>query len=695
VPEDRHDMTATTGATWWPAIKALLGPQTVHPGAPAPVGDTDATDSLRFIWGDRDAVMGPAATSATQKYTPPNSSYQLKLGDIFHASPVLIGAPSSFPYYSSNLNGYQAFRNTYHRRRRVLFFGANDGLLHAVDAGGWNRDTSICVNPDGTQGSCYDLGTGAELFAYAPRATMQAFKPLKDAVGPQTKRDEWTVDGALTGADVFIDSVNTGAGNPANRAWHTVIVSGVREGSPFEGTSGSAPTNSLGSYYALDVTQPDELVSDGSGGLTVPVPATFNAPKCLNISGDASCAREWPQVLWEISDVGDLDASGSPGFGYGDMGESWSKPAVGRVRICTANCGNTSAPFPVTEDRYVAIFGGGFDRERLNRRGNWIYMIDIETGHVLYRANSSCGINSGSGCSPTYFASIPSEPAALDTNGNGYLNVVYFGDQKGQLWRIDLSDLRMGSAPSNRWQSQIDPSAGSPTPFLVFQAPQPVAPAVDPFYPVYYRPTAVYLGYNVNGKPALGLAFGTGDRDDILSKTYPGSLNFQQRFYYVVDKANTTTLRESPSDPAFYEITSSTAPGPPTVPAKGWFIDLAKGERVINDSISINGVIYFPTFTPTTASSGPGACTNTSKCSSAGGTAKLYRVFYGTGNPYIGTDRAQTQQFGGFLSEPVYFQSKDQQGNIFYTTENTTKTENAPGGKKTSIKGWKERSRRP
>jgi len=43
----------------------------------------------------------------------------------------------------------------------------------------------------------------------------------------------------------------------------------------------------------------------------------------------------------------------------------------------------------------------------------------------------------------------------------------------------------------------------------------------------------------------------------------------------------------------------------------------------------------------------------------------------------------------------VYFQSRDQQGNIFYTTENTVRTENAPGGKKTSVKGWKERSRRP
>jgi len=693
VPEDRHDMTASTGATWWPALKALLGPQTSPPAVLSPpLADTDATDSLRFIWGDRDAVMGAAASSASQKYTPPNSSFELKLGDMFHAGPVLVGPPNDFASFSSNLHNYQTFRNTYQHRRRVLYFGANDGLFHAVDAGGWNRTPSLCVNPDGSQGSCYDLGTGAELFAYAPRAIMQVFKPLKDAVGAQTKRDEWSVDGPPTAGDVFIDSVNNGTGNPANRAWHTVLVGGMREGSPFEGTSGAAPFVSLGSYYALDLTQPDELVSDGSGGLTVPIPATFNAPKCLNASGDASCARDWPQVLWEISDVGDLDVSPSPGAGYGDMGETWSKPGIGRVRVCTANCDNTSAPFPVTEDRYVAIFGGGFDRERLNRRGNWIYMIDIETGHVLYRANSSCGINAGTGsCSPTYFASIPSEPSVLDTSGDGILDVLYFGDQKGQLWRIDLSDLRIGSAPSDRWHTQIDPSAGSAKPFLVFKAPQPVAPAVDPFYPVYYRPTAVNLGYNVNGKAALGLAFGTGDRDDIQSKNFPASLNFNQRFYYVIDKANTTTRTESD----LFDITSATAPSTTTVPANGWFIELAKGERVISDSISINGVIYFPTYNPAVAGSGSGPCGNGIKCNLGAGTARLYRVFYGTGNPYVGSDRGSTQQFGSFLSEPVYFQSKDQQGNIFYTTENTVKTENAPGGKKTSIKGWKERSRRP
>ncbi len=364
---------------------------------------------------------------------------------------------------------------------------------------------------------------------------------------------------------------------------------------------------------------------------------------------------------------------------------------MGRVRVCTANCGNTTAPLPVTDDRFVAVVGGGFDRERLDRRGNWLYMIDIETGHVLYRANSSCGINTGAGCSPTYFASIPSEPAALDSTGDGYLDLIYFGDQKGQLWRIDLSDLRMGSAPASRWHSQIDPSLGSATPFLVFQAPQPVAPAVDPNYPVYYRPTAVYLGYNVGGRPAVGLAFGTGDRDDILSKTHTGALNFKQRFYYVVDKANTATRFESD----LLDIASPTAPSVTDAPANGWFLELIKGERIIADSISINGVIFFTTFNPNASISGPNTCGNPAKCALGPGTARLYRVLYSTGNPYLGSDRGETQTQGGFLSEPVYFQSKDQQGNIFYTTENSVKTENAPGGKRTSVKGWKERSRRP
>jgi len=708
VPENRHDMVFDTSASWWPAIKALLSPQSSGPFIANPaITDADAGQSLRFIWGDRDAIITAIDPSATG-----TALYNgLKLGDVFHSSPVLIGPPNQFAYFTQNLHGYQDFRNTYQHRRRVLYFGANDGLYHAVDAGGWDRTQTLCdLEADGvTRKHCFDLGTGAEIFAYAPRATMQIFKKLKDRIGGiQTKQMEWTVDGPATAGDVFIDSTHSGTPVDADRTWHTILIGGMREGSPFEGSSGASPSDSQGSYYALDVTQPDPLPLDANGKPLTPIPATFAAPMCLNANGDATCgkdapdpvvrgnqpARAYPTVLWEIADVGDLDAAGTPGATYVDMGETWSKPALGRVRVCVANCGNSVAPFPVTEDHYVAIFGGGFDRERLNRRGNWLYMVDVETGKVLYRANSSCGINAGGGsCSPTYFGSIPSEPSAIDGNGDGILDVIFVGDLKGRMWRIDLTDLRMlASPPAGRFANKIDFDAGTGTPFLFFDAPQPTGTNVHPFYPIYYRPNVIVLGYSVGGKPAYGIAFGTGDRDDITSNLEPQGLTYKQRFYYVVNRNNSTTLHESD----LLDIASPTAAGATTAPLNGWFLELNLGERVNADLLTSGGVIFFTTFNPLAAGNPTNTCTqNSPDCGLANGTARLYRVFYSTGNPYLGSDRGETQQFGGFLSEPVYFQAQDQSGNIIYTTENTVKKETAPTGKKTTVKSWKERSRRP
>ncbi len=700
IPENRYDLTYSTGASWWPAVKTLLGPQISPPSVLVPpLADDDAGNSLRFIWGDRDAVM--TTTEANQRYL------EIKLGDIFHSNPLIVGRPADFAFFDSNLNSYQAFFKTYRQRRRVLYAGANDGLLHAFEIGVFNRDASVCSTlSDGSLPPCYDLGTGVELFAYAPRGTMQIFKPLKDAVGPQTKRMEWTVDGAPSAFDAFIDAAHDGNPTPGDRTWHTVLVGGMREGSPFEGTNGAAPKSSRGTYFALDITQPDELVDDGSGGVGPPsTPGTYLAPMCLNASGDASCgkdaadaavrssqpARAWPTVLWEITDTGDLDAAGTPGAGYGDMGETWSKPAMGRVRVCIANCGNTSPPLPTTVDYYVAIFGGGFDRERLNRRGNWIYMIDVETGKTLYRVNSSCGVNSGAaGCTPTYLASIPSEPAAFDLNGDGYLDFLYAGDLKGQMWRIDLTDLRrLAVLPGGRWNNQLDLVSGSGKPFLFFQAPQPVPPETDPFYPIYFRPTAVSLGFSTGGKPTLGIAFGTGDRDDILSALDPASLSFKQRFYYVIDDSNSTTRTETD----LLNIPSPTAPASTTVPTKGWYLEFVKGERMITDSLAIQGVIFFSTFNPIPAGVTRDVCNNLVKCANQRGAARFYKVKYSTGDPYSGTDRGETQQYASFLTNPVFYTSADQQAHVIFTSDNEVKIETVPGGSRTTVKDWKENDR--
>ena len=700
VPEARYDMTYTPSASWWPALKALLGPQTSPPSPLLPaISDDAAGKALRFIWGDRDAVI--TTTEANQRYLG------LKLGDIFHSNPLIVGQPGDVAYYTTNLNDYQAFFKTYRTRRRVLFAGANDGLLHAFEIGVFNRDASVCSTlSDGSLPPCYDLGTGLELFAYAPRGIMQIYKPLREAAGPQTKKMEWTVDGAPAAADVFIDGSHNGTPTPSERAWHTVLVGGMREGSPFEGTLSEPPKSSFGSYFALDITQPDELVDDGNGGVGPPSgPGTFLAPRCLNANGDASCgkdaptaavrtaqaARGWPSVLWEIADTGDQDAGSSPGVGYGDMGETWSKPAMGRVRVCTANCGNTVAPLPTTKDVYVAIFGGGFDRQRMNRRGNWLYAVDVETGKVLFRANSSCGVNAGSGgCTPTYFASIPSEPAAFDLNGDGYLDYVYVGDLKGQMWRIDLTDVReLATPPSGRFDNKVDFASGSAKPFLFFQAPQPVPPATQPFYPIYFRPTAVSLGFSSNGKPTIGVAFGTGDRDDILSSVDPASLSFKQRFYYVIDDSNTATRTETD----LLGIASPTAAAATTVPANGWFLELVVGERLITDSLAVKGVLFFSTFNPAAAGVTRDTCNNLVECLMQRGAPRFYKMKYATGDAYLGSDRGELQANATFLTNPVFYTSADQQAHVIFTSDNYVKIEKVPGGSRTTIKDWKENER--
>ncbi len=666
VPESRFDMTFTTGATWWPTLKALLGPQTAPPAVLSPaLTDTDAGNSLRFIWGDRDAVTG--ATSAGKKY------FGQKLGDVFHSGPLVVGNPNDVFLFKSNTQNYQTFFNAYKNRRRVIYVGANDGLLHAFEAGVWDRDSSICPT-----GHCYDLGTGAELFAFAPRAIMQIYKPLKDAVGPQTKQDEWTVDLSPSAIDVFIDGAHSGTPVPANRAWHTVLVGGVREGSPFEGTSGTAPKNSQGSYYALDITQPDELVSG------VEASGNFTAPKCLNASGDATCARDWPTVLWEITDTNDGDSNGAP-----DMGETWSKASMGRVKICVSSCGTSSA---VNEDHYVAIFGGGFDRERLNRRGNWLYMVDVETGKALYKVNSGTA-DFGSGPVTVSFGSIPSEPAAVDFDGDGYLDLIYVGDLKGQLWKINLLGLRkLSPAPGGRFNNQLDLATGSGKPFLFFQAPQPTSPATTPFRPIYFRPEALNLGFNIGGQIALGIAFGTGDRDDILATVDPSSLTYKQRFYYIVDTANSTTTTES--TPGLLDIASPTAASTNTVPATGWFLELVNGERVVGDSLALGGLIRFPTFNPVNTTPTGDPCGNVSKCQSAAGLSRHYSVLYTNGNPLVGsTDRGQDQANATFITAETGYLSNGGAEGIFWS--GGAQNQSLGIGRKITVKSWKEKASRP
>lgn len=700
VPEINEPFLVNTSATWWPKLKLLLTAQSDPPSSggqncptpPCLITDTDGGQAVRFIRGDRDSVINERRIAAGQAAYPSGDAHYyaspsgpLKMGDIFHSNPQLVAEPENVFYYTSNLHNYQDYFNKYKHRRRVLFAGANDGLLHAFDVGVWDRDITACT---GGQTDCYDFGTGAELFAYAPRAVMQTLRRLKNSGGAQTKQDEWTVDGAPSAADAFIDTRHNGTPVPANRAWHTVVVGTLREGSAFEGLTPCPPPggttdfqNSASSVYALDVTQPETV--DANGNETSGA-RTYKSPACLD--GGTGCGAVWPSVLWEIQDANDADNNGYP-----DMGESWSKPGLGRICLARDASGNC------TDERHVALFGGGFDRERKNRRGNWFYIVDIETGFLLYKVKSGTA-NFGSGSVAVNFGSIPSEPSAIDINNDGMLDYVFFGDLLGQMWRLDLRTLKLNpSAATDRWSSKLQNTDGSAlSPFLVFQAPQPVNGSTQ-FFPIYFRPAVVYLGLTSTAQPMLGVGFGTGDRDDILATCDAStrSTSYNQRYYFVVDKSNTRTVTESTT--GFLKIAASTSANTTTTPAAGWYMLLGTttstvAERVITDSLAADKYVYVFTLSPPSSNSG-GICPPPALCRATSGIVRKYVMYYANGNyPAGATDRGNLVVNSSFATNPIFYVSADQSGNVAFTTNHGVfqpgKTSEPT---KSSVKDWKEK----
>jgi Tfp pilus tip-associated adhesin PilY1 len=148
-----------------------------------------------------------------------------KLGDIFHSKPVVVGPPSPFYFdegYSTG--GANSFVNLKAQRKRVVYVGTNDGMLHAFLSGTY------------ASGS-YDAGTGEELFGYVPYNLLEN---LSDFLPGDLTTHRYYVDSSPRVADVWIDTNSNGT--KENSEWHTVLISGFRKGGY--------------GYFALDVTDP-------------------------------------------------------------------------------------------------------------------------------------------------------------------------------------------------------------------------------------------------------------------------------------------------------------------------------------------------------------------------------------------------------------------------------------------------------
>ncbi|HEY5994759.1 MAG TPA: PilC/PilY family type IV pilus protein [Gallionellaceae bacterium] len=165
----------------------------------------------------------------TLEQTLPNATYRPRdhfLGDTVNARPAYVRAPQ-YDFKDAVTPTYQTFQSANQTRLATIYIAANDGMLHAFDAGQCTTSTSC------------NSGTGNERWAYVPHETFNSLYKLADT--NYGSNHQYFVDGSPEVMDIYVNAAYSTASG-LYQGWHTILVGGLNGGGR--------------GYYALDITDP-------------------------------------------------------------------------------------------------------------------------------------------------------------------------------------------------------------------------------------------------------------------------------------------------------------------------------------------------------------------------------------------------------------------------------------------------------
>ena len=189
------------------------------------------------------------------------------LGDVINSTPMVVSTPQEGFHLLYNDSSYVEFVYKYKDRRHVVYVGANDGMLHAFNAGFYDKEkkgfcrSQTCNGTD--EDKDYELG--AELWAYVP----YNLQPHLEFLTRPDYVHKYYVDLRPRIFDVQIfneesacsgDKSAVGCIHP--NGWGTILVGGMRlGGAPVHARelNGLKADNRVFSsaYFVLDITDPE------------------------------------------------------------------------------------------------------------------------------------------------------------------------------------------------------------------------------------------------------------------------------------------------------------------------------------------------------------------------------------------------------------------------------------------------------
>ncbi|ENV10338.1 hypothetical protein F966_01517 [Acinetobacter higginsii] len=326
--------------------------------------------------------VGNAATTAD--LTEANRT-NWQVGMNLHSTPIKLTQEATF-----NAD------NSVKERKDYMLFGTTQGVLHVVDA-----------------------KTGDETFAFVPNEmienSQQSKAFLEKASGTKANM-AYGIDAAWTTYSEYVYGMKAMSSGSTSSEVVATVAEIKKDGKVLaKGIQMAYGGLRMGgrSYYALDlsdITQPKlkfHIDPDNNRILSLQANGTYKTT--INTA-------------------------------LASMGQSWSKPTITTVMYKGAA-------------KRVMLVGGGYDMEyekvvptiTTATKGRMIYMFDADNGDLIWYAggdsqSTSCNPDDASyGLKMKDLYSVVSRINAVDRDGDGLTDHLYFGDLGGQVWRVDLS----------------------------------------------------------------------------------------------------------------------------------------------------------------------------------------------------------------------------------------------------------------
>ena len=219
--------------------------------------EAEAENIVNFIRG-KEGITG--FRSRTIDYDNDTVREAWRLGDIVHSTPLIVSQPTEKWDVLYGDTTYTTFRAKYANRRNVVYVGANDGMLHAFNAGFFDVANSRFCKAANCSAQTNDTAhpLGAELWAYVPKNLLPHLRWLAEPDYPHV----FYMDGKAQAFDVNIFPYDPNdANDPHPGGWGTILVAGMRLGGgelPVDlNNDATVDYTARSGYVILDITDPE------------------------------------------------------------------------------------------------------------------------------------------------------------------------------------------------------------------------------------------------------------------------------------------------------------------------------------------------------------------------------------------------------------------------------------------------------